>query len=105
MIRLTSQFCKGASKLKECLDRMRTGSNGSSKQDRDRRRDIQAISNYVMRIRDCSQRFSAEQLDFDDDQRWSETLRTDMQNQQRDKVAQCLLSPCPMDQGQSHSGN
>ena len=98
MIRLVSQFCHGSSKLKECLDEMKNGQYGDPEKDRARLRDVQAITNYVMRIRDCSQQYSAEQLDFDDDSRWSDAVRTEKQNQQRDRVAQCLLNPCGLPQ-------
>jgi hypothetical protein len=86
-IRLVSRNCSGASKLKECLERMQN--SGENK------KDIRALTNYVMRIRDCSQQYSAEQLDFNDDERWSTSERTEKQNQQRDRVTSCLLAPCP----------
>ena len=85
--RLVSKYCSGATKLKECLDRMNT--------DVQNKKDVQSITTYVMRIRDCSQQFSAEQLDFNTDLRWTEDQRTEKHNQQRDRVAQCLLNPCP----------
>ncbi len=94
-IRLVSQYCKGASKLKECLDRMSNARISDPKHKKSHGKDIQAIFNYVMRIRDCSQQYSAEKLDFDDDGRWSAETRTEKQNQQRDQVAQCLSNPCP----------
>jgi hypothetical protein len=85
-IKLISQFCSGSTKLKDCLEKMKEGSPS---------RDVQSMVNYVMRIRDCSQQFSAEQIDFDHDERWTAEERTEKQNQQRDNVAQCLLHPCP----------
>jgi hypothetical protein len=94
-IRLLSTFCSGTQKLKECLDRMTAGHFEDPRLEADRRRDVRAIVNYVMRIRDCSQQFSAEQLDFDDDVRWTPKTRTTRQNEQRDRVSKCLLNPCP----------
>jgi hypothetical protein len=94
-IRLVSQYCKGASKLKECLDRMAHARINDPKQKKSHGKDIQAILNYVMRIRDCSQQYSAEKLDLNDDERWTEEMRTEKQNEQRDQVAECLLNPCP----------
>jgi hypothetical protein len=85
--RLVSKYCSGATKLKECLDRMNT--------DLQNQKDVKSITTYVMRIRDCSQQFSAEQLDFNTDIEWTEQERTEKHNQQRDRVAQCLLNPCP----------
>jgi hypothetical protein len=58
-------------------------------------RDVNAFSNYVMRIRNCTQRFSAEQIDFNDDQDWTASLRTEKKNQQRGHVVTCMLHPCP----------
>lgn len=94
-IRLVSRYCKGVSKLKKCLDNMQKAKFEDQGESASHQRDVQAIVNYVMRIRDCSQQYSAEQLDFDDDARWSSEQRTELQNQQRDRVAQCLLNPCP----------
>lgn len=94
MTRLISQFCKGSEKLKECLDRMRSGATSGSPEERARLKDVKSITSYIMRIRDCSQQYSAEQLDFNDDERWSSALRTEKMNAQRDQVAQCLLRPC-----------
>ena len=94
MMRLISKHCSGSRKLKECLEQMNTETVN--------KKDVQAITNYVMRIRDCSQQFSAEQLDFNDDERWTEEMRTEKQNKQRDNVAQCLLNPCPYQQAHSN---
>lgn len=94
-IRLLSTFCSGTQKLKECLDRMTEGRFEDPKLENERKRDVRAIVNYVMRIRDCSQQYSAEQLDFDDDVRWTPKTRTVRQNEQRDRVSKCLLNPCP----------
>ena len=94
-IRLVSQYCSGVSKLKECLDHLTSAKFKDPKQEKSHRKSVQAIVNYVMRIRDCSQQYSAEQLDFNDDERWTEAMRTEKQNEQRDRVAQCLLNPCP----------
>ena len=87
MIGLISRFCSGTDNLKDCLDHMKNGTIKS--------RDVPSMLNYIMRIRDCAQQFSAEQIDFDDDQRWTEETRTEKQNQQRDEVTQCLMNPCP----------
>lgn len=95
MIKLVSKYCSGVSKLKKCLDNMKKAKFEDQAQSESHQKDVQAIVNYVMRIRDCSQQYSAEQLDFDDDDRWSQEERTEKQNHQRDRVAQCLLSPCP----------
>jgi hypothetical protein len=94
-IKLLSTFCSGTRKLKECLDRMLEGRFDDPRLENARKRDVQSIVNYVMRIRDCSQQFSAEQLDFDDDERWTHRTRTEKQNAQRDRVSKCLLTPCP----------
>ena len=94
-IKLVSRYCKGVSKLKKCLDNMKKGKFEDQKHLASHQKDVQAIVNYVMRIRDCSQQYSAEKLDFDNDDRWSNEERTELQNQQRDRVAQCLLNPCP----------
>ncbi len=94
-IRLLATFCSGTEKLKECLDRMTDGHFDDPKLESERKRDVRAIVNYVMRIRDCSQQYSAEQLDFDDDVRWTPKTRTTRQNEQRDRVSKCLLNPCP----------
>lgn len=94
-IRLLSNFCSGAKKLKECLDRMTEGHFEDARLESERKRDVRAIVNYVMRIRDCSQQFSAEQLDFNDDVRWTQRTRSEKQNEQRERVSNCLLQPCP----------
>ena len=85
MIRLISQFCNESTKLKDCLDKMSSGSD----------EDIASVTRYIMRIRDCSQQFSAEKLDFDDSEKWTAAVRTEKQNQQRDETVKCLLHPCP----------
>ena len=95
MIRLVSNFCKGSTKIKDCLDRMVAGKFDSPSQEQARKRDVASITNYVGRIRDCSQQFMAEQIDFDDDARWSTEERSAKQNGQRDGTVQCLLHPCP----------
>ncbi len=96
MIRLVSTFCSGSTKLKDCLDRMRDGKFKDANLEAGRDRNVKASTGYIMRIRDCSQRFSAEKIDFDDDSRWSDDKRTEKLNQQRDNVVQCLLRPCPL---------
>lgn len=96
MIRLISKFCSGSNKLKDCLDKMKNGNLGNHILEENVRRDVASITNYILRIRDCSQQFSAERIDFDDDERWTETVRTEKQNQQRDQVVQCLLHPCAL---------
>ena len=95
MIRLLSEFCSGSTQLKDCLDRMKIGALKAAKQGRNITRDIHAFTTYVMRIRNCTQRFSAEQIDFDDDLDWSEKLRIEKKNQQRGHVVSCMLHPCP----------
>jgi hypothetical protein len=94
MIRLISRFCPQSTKLKDCLDRMQNGVLIDAGQERARQRDVPAFQRYIMRIRDCSQRFSAEQIDFDDDDRWTDEIRLEKRNEQRDQVVQCLLNPC-----------
>jgi hypothetical protein len=96
MIRLISRFCSDSTKLKDCLHKMTSGTLPDPAQEQARKRDVAAVNNYVMRIRDCSQQFSAEQIDFDDDGRWSSDVRTEKQNEQRDSTVQCLLHPCPL---------
>jgi len=95
MIRLVSHFCRRSSKLKDCLDKMQSGESVDSGIELTQGRAIPALRNYIMRIRDCSQQFSAEQVDFDDNARWSTNVRTEKYNEQRDHVVQCLLHPCP----------
>ena len=96
MIRLISRFCSESTKLKDCLDKMQNGSLSDPAQEMARKRDVAAFRNYIMRIRDCSQRFSAEQIDFDDDQRWTDNTRVEKYNEQRHNVVQCLANPCPL---------
>ena len=96
MIRLISRHCQGSSKLKDCLDKMQNADPSDQKIDKNSQRDILAFTHYIMRIRDCSQQFSAEQIDFDDDARWTDNTRNEKYNQQRDHVVQCLLHPCPL---------
>ena len=95
MIRLISRFCSGSTKLKDCLNKMESGTLSDPSLEQARKRDVPAFRNYIMRIRDCSQQFSAEQIDFDDDARWTDNTRSEKYNQQRDHVVQCLTNPCP----------
>lgn len=96
MIRLISEFCSQSTKIKDCLDRMQSGVLSDPKLEQARKRDVAAFRTYIMRIRDCSQQFSAEQIDFDDDARWTDNTRNEKYNQQRDNVVQCLTHPCPL---------
>jgi|GEM_PF-4959658 len=95
MIRLISHFCSHSTKIKDCLDHMTNGTLSDPARERARKRDVRAFTDYIMRIRDCAQRFSAEQIDFDDDARWSADTRIEKKNEQRDEVVQCLANPCP----------
>ena len=99
MIRLLSKYCHNSSKLKDCLDKMKLGAQSETIPDQARLRDIASLRTYIMRIRDCSQQYSAEQIDFEDDARWTDNTRSEKYNQQRDHVVQCLSKPCPY---QSH---
>jgi hypothetical protein len=96
MIRLISRFCSSSTKIKDCLDKMENGRLEDLAQEKARKRDVSAFRNYIMRIRDCSQQFSAEQIDFDDDSRWTDNTRNEKYNQQRDNVVKCLANPCPL---------
>jgi hypothetical protein len=85
MIRLIGQYCSGSTSLKDCLDKIDVGSA-----------EAVPVTNYITRIRNCNQKFSAEQIDFNDDEKWTDALREEKQNQQREKVVTCLLHPCPL---------
>ncbi len=90
MMKLIANRCHGSTKLKDCIDKIEEGNSA----------DAVSLVNYIMRIRDCSQQFSAEKIDFDNSVRWTAETRTENQNQQRETVAQCLLHPCPYSQKQ-----
>lgn len=95
MIRLLSHYCHHSSKLIDCLDKIQAGVKADPAQDQARLRAIISLRTYISRIRDCSQQYSAEQIDFNDDARWTDQTRAEKKNLQRDQVVQCLVKPCP----------